>query len=190
MDGLPQAWPSQGPGLAVQYTPKNVYFDGLGPQQLKAAGAAAAAGGVPLLHSELKRPNPLVSIKLVDVPTHPACGQRGLFAKRPFSPGELITDYVGAVHRSERVSQTSDYVLALTPEIAIDAERMGNEARFVNDFRGCMPRANAEFRQYVHKASGELRMGVFALAPIAKGGEICISYGKGFWKSRGLLRDG
>lgn len=187
---LPPGWPTQGSGQVVQYTPKCIYHDGLGPQQLILAASSASQAGVPSIHTELKRPNVLVSIRLVDIQSHPAYGQRGLFAKKPLAAGELITDYVGSVHRSESVSQTSDYVLALTPEISIDAEFIGNEARFINDYRGVAQRANAEFRQFKHKASGELRMGVFALVLIPKGSEICLSYGKSFWKSRGLLRDG
>jgi hypothetical protein len=38
----------------------------------------------------LHKPNPNVEIRLVSAPSHPACGQRGLYAKRPFKPGELI----------------------------------------------------------------------------------------------------
>ncbi|KXS16389.1 hypothetical protein M427DRAFT_31128 [Gonapodya prolifera JEL478] len=49
-------------------------------------------------------------------------------------------------------------------EVCIDAERAGNEARFVNDFRGVAPKPNAQFRDYVDSTTGEKRFGIFAKA--------------------------
>lgn len=80
---------------------------------------------------------------------------------------------------------------------------MGNEARFVNDYRGVPgrdgKRQNAEFKEvwWAGKdGKGEKGMAVFVLPAgkravgraktvgIAKGEEILVSYGKGFWDQR------
>lgn len=75
---------------------------------------------------------------------------------------------------------------------------MGNEARFINDFRGIAPSANAEFRDVwvdVGKGYLEKRMALYVLTAgksgkrakgIGKGEEILVSYGKGFWAERNL----
>lgn len=71
---------------------------------------------------------------------------------------------------------------------------MGNEARFVNDYRGIRGEGpNAEFREVLF-GSGERGMGVWVMgtgkkggkgkAGIKKGEEIVVSYGRGFWKAR------
>ena len=74
---------------------------------------------------------------------------------------------------------------------------MGNEARFINDYRGVRDAGpNAEFRDcWVRVGRGvvEKRVGVYVMSPglsgkrakgIAKGEEIVVSYGKGFWRAR------
>ena len=59
-------------------------------------------------------------------------------------------------------SQTSDYSASFGDdhELALDAEKMGNEARMINDFRNTGRRANAVFDQY-RDAAGDQKLGVF-----------------------------
>ena len=100
---------------------------------------------------------------------------------------------------------SSDYDLSLDRElqIGVDATSMGNEARFINDYRGIRDGANAEFRDCMADiGSGllEKRIGVFVLSPGKKGGkrakgigkneEIAVSYGKGFWSHRKVENEG
>ncbi|KAJ3317006.1 hypothetical protein HDU93_004217, partial [Gonapodya sp. JEL0774] len=47
-------------------------------------------------------------------------------------------------------------------EVCIDAAQCGNEARFVNDYRGVAIKPNAEFRTYVDISTGNHRLGIFA----------------------------
>jgi SET domain-containing protein len=104
-----------------------------------------------------------------------------------------VLDYLGYYHTAEESDATSDYDISLDREsgVAIDAQNMGNEGRFVNDYRGVpgKSRANAEFktRKMSGKGGGEgqLRMGVW-VGPkdIKKGEELLVSYGKGFWEAR------
>jgi xeroderma pigmentosum group C-complementing protein len=149
-------------------------------------------------------PCPHVEIRPITEPAHPANGQRGLFAARALAPGQFICAYLGAYHPGSGPLAArharSDYDLWLdrAADVAVDAAREGNEARFVNDFRGTPGpgRANAEFREVWDPRRGERGMAVFVIgrakakagggkgAGIAKGEEILVSYGKGFWEVR------
>lgn len=134
-------------------------------------------------------------IKKIADTTHPAYGQYGLFASKDLKPGAHILDYMGLYHLPvpEDSNASSDYDLSLrhgSLYLGIDAAKMGNEARMVNDYRGVKEHANAQFDSYVN-AHQEVRMGIFVLGSEKKGGkgikkgeEILISYGKGFWTSR------
>lgn len=112
--------------------------------------------------------------------------------------------YLGEIHaavvrRGEHEEEkdphaNSDYDLSLDREmgIGIDADRKGNEARFINDYRGIAEKPNAEFRELWDEKSGERGMGVWVLPEgrsgkgkgIRKGEEILVSYGRGFWGAR------
>lgn len=136
--------------------------------------------------------------------SHVLSGQRGLFATRDMMPRSWILDYTGVVVRG---SPQSDYVLRFHEDFAIDAARIGNEARFINDYRGTKACPNVEFRNYVvgdpalnnvlksgkglgnmkdeDVPSGPIKIGVFVgKEPIQKGDELLVSYGKAFWKAR------
>lgn len=68
--------------------------------------------------------------------------------------------------------------------IGIDARRSGNEARFINDYRGISKRPNAVFCDN-RLSSGELRMSVWSsVEGVKKGDEILVSYGKSWWRAR------
>lgn len=89
---------------------------------------------------------------------------------------------------------SSNYDLSLDREmgIGIDADKRGNEARFINDYRGVAERPNAEFKEIWDGARKERGMGVWVLPEgksgkgkgIRKGEEILVSYGRGFWGAR------
>lgn len=72
---------------------------------------------------------------------------------------------LGELHCDERLE--SDYDLSLHrfqngESVGIDASTTGNEARFINDYRGIKGKPNAVFIDY-RADSGELRMGIWAL---------------------------
>ncbi|EJD55443.1 hypothetical protein AURDEDRAFT_49930 [Auricularia subglabra TFB-10046 SS5] len=138
----------------------------------------------------------LVQIRRITTQAHPAHGQAGLFATRKIAANTFILDYMGEIHTDVR--ETSDYDLSLVrlpaAEFAVgegdwlsagvDAARCGNEARFVNDYRGVAPRANAVFKEG-RTGGGELRIGVWSGSRgIDKNEEIVVSYGKGWWSAR------
>ncbi|KIP11455.1 hypothetical protein PHLGIDRAFT_475381 [Phlebiopsis gigantea 11061_1 CR5-6] len=130
---------------------------------------------------------PPVSIKQVTTDNHPAKGQRGLFATRKIPPRTHIIDYVGEVHCDERPNSDYDLSLYRSPEgvsVGVDASRVGNEARFINDYRGVALKPNALFEER-RNAAGELCMAVWSgKEEVRKGQEILVSYGKGFWQAR------
>lgn len=125
-------------------------------------------------------------IQLIDNLHHPAHGQCGLFATKKISVRVFLLDYLGEVHCDDRPN--SDYDVSLQrledgTSVGIDAECMGNEARFINDYRGVQSRPNAEFRER-RTEIGELRMSLWSTQRIPKGEEILVSYGKPWWKAR------
>ena len=130
--------------------------------------------------------------------THPACGQSGLFATKRLPPDSCIILYTGMIHGTEDTDVSSDFDLSLDREkdLAIDAKKAGNEARFINDYRGVSPSGpNAQFqdcRVDVGNGTLEKRIAVYVMPAgksqrkakgIAKGEEILVSYGKPFWRS-------
>ena len=137
-------------------------------------------------------PPSLGVIRPIIDPSHPANGQNGLFAARKIPARTLIVEYIGEVHSDDR--PTSDYDISLHrfpgESVGVDAATMGNEARFVNDYRGIRPKPNAEFADR-WTVGGDFRIGIWSLAEgIRKGDEIVVSYGKSWWATRSLSLSG
>ncbi|RPA87039.1 hypothetical protein BJ508DRAFT_357505 [Ascobolus immersus RN42] len=136
-------------------------------------------------------PHPAIRIKIIaEPPTHPALGQRGLFAHAALAPGTHLIDYLGRVHDGpDAESEVSDYDLSLErligKGVGIDAAKMGNEGRFFNDYRGVDGARGANCEFYDVWRGGEKRVGVrVGKRKISKGEELLVSYGKGFWQER------
>ncbi|TEB39356.1 SET domain protein, partial [Coprinellus micaceus] len=127
-----------------------------------------------------------VYIRKIADSAHPAHGQCGLFAGKRIPPNAFILDYIGEVHCEDRPESDYDLSLHRFPDglsVGIDASRVGNEARFTNDYRGVQKKPNAFFTDY-RTQSGELRMCIKSRGEIKKGEEILISYGKSWWSNR------
>ncbi|KXJ89694.1 hypothetical protein Micbo1qcDRAFT_149394 [Microdochium bolleyi] len=208
--GLPRHWPPHLP-----YLTQPEYAPGLTAAQRAAIGTRPSHGAgsttavtvisdMPEIPTHLPRgPSANAAIVPISDPAHPACNQSGLFAARALPPGSLILPYYGLVHSAlpphSLRHEASDYDLWLDRDasVAVDAALVGNEARFINDYRGVKNRPNAEFRECWDSRRREKCMAVFVLpagknahprsktaAGIAKGDEILVSYGKGFWGKR------
>ena len=144
-----------------------------------------------------------VKIKCINDPAHPAYRQRGLFAAKRLEARSWILDYGGELlPDSNPQTDESDYCLKYVCSHSIDAWKMGNEARFINDFRGIpnVSKPNVEFSEFELNASSSGNEGganekVTILGfrvlhePIKKGTELIASYGKGFWEKRGLFSE-
>ncbi|KAK4230131.1 putative set domain-protein [Podospora fimiseda] len=199
---LPKNWPSQLPYLITPTHSPN-----LTPSNLAAIRIPPSPSDpLPIIPKSYK-PGPCQSVRITPItdPAHPAHNQSGLFAATNLQPGQLILPYIGELHSSlpnpSYDYSSSDYDLWVDREgdVAVDASRMGNEARFVNDFRGVpgkmeggKSKANAEFKVVWDERRKERVMGVFVLGEgksgkvkgIRKGEEILVSYGRGFWGER------
>lgn len=181
----PHHWPPH-----VKYIPQSQYAAQLDPvvrAQLQGKPSASSS------HTT----SPPVLIRRITSPTHPAYPQNGLFASKKIPPNTLIIHYAGEIHIDERPS--SDYDLSLfkatllsdssdSPtyvNVGIDAQAMGNEARFINDYRGTgVERPNAMFKE-IYRSDGQLSMSIWSgKLGINKGEEILVSYGKGWWSAR------
>jgi hypothetical protein len=199
----PKYWPS-----ALKYIDKPLFSKGLTKEVQATLNFPTTSSGDPspvrVPRNQIpKSPSPLVKIVPISDKSHPACKQFGLFASKTLGPDSLIMFYLGWVHTWAESDLSSDYDLSLDREagVGVDASKVGNEARFINDYRGIASGPNAEFKDtWIATATGgyERRMGVFVLSAgksgkrskgIVKGEEILVSYGKGFWKER-VLNDG
>lgn len=194
MPPQPKNWPPHLP-----YHPFPVRSRDLTPRQLEALTQKRPDDPF-LAADQTPAPSLLVKITPIEDPNHPAHGQHGLFATRHLKPGSCILLYAGTVHASAGTDLgDSDYDLWLDRDagLAVDAAKGGNEARFINDYRGVAERPNAEFREVWSQRAGQRCMAVFVLPAgsgnaksaatrrgIAKGQEILVSYGKGFWGHR------
>lgn len=204
---LPKGWPA-----SVRYITSPIYSSQLTKAELVAirtypTSVSGSTEGTDSLRGIESGPSAKVRITPINDPLHPAHGQNGLFAARDLKPGEVIVAYLGEVHPggrdgSDEGHAMSDYDLWLDRNagVAVDAARSGNEARFINDYRGVpglvQKRPNAEFRTVWDDGRGEMVMAVSVLPAgkkaigrartvgIAKGQEILVSYGKGFWRER------
>lgn len=200
----PKGWPDD-----VLYVASPVYSKSVSPTQLQRCKSDVANNQPVIKPQDISVPVAHVRVQLIESPSnHPALGQRGLFASRPLPPDTFICFYLGMVHDASETDPTSDYDLSLNRdlEIGVDATHYGNEARFINDYRGIRPDGpNAEFRDcLVEVGNGkvEVRIGVYVVRAgkdkkggaggkkrargIRKGDEVVVSYGKGFWAHRTL----
>ncbi|KAL2069882.1 hypothetical protein VTL71DRAFT_14561 [Oculimacula yallundae] len=114
------------------------------------------------------------------------------------TPGSVQTENADDIKDKQSDPHAhSNYDLSLDrlSGLGIDADKRGNEARFINDYRGVAAKANAEFLDVWDGKRGERGIGVWVLREgknvkgkggkgIRKGEEILVSYGRGFWGAR------
>lgn len=190
---LPKGWPGKTLYLHAPSISKQLNSD-------KSKTLVVPQKSLPLETKVYKSTGPYTNVKITPVsdPAHPAHGQHALLANQHLPPDSFILPYMGYVHDQTDTDEHSNYDLSLDRDlgIAVDATNMGNEARFINDYRGVSAHPNAEFRDIyceIGRGAAEKRVGVFVLSAgksgkrskgIAKGQEILVSYGKGFWTER------
>ncbi|KAG0645948.1 Euchromatic histone-lysine N-methyltransferase 1 [Hyphodiscus hymeniophilus] len=196
---LPRNWPTNSPYIVTPVYSKSLSSSHDSSLRTRPSDAFEIPANSPRGPCQLVRVTPIAN------PSHPANGQSGLFATKDLKPGTFILQYLGEIHASPTPSFStqnsnadphahSDYDLSLDREhgIGIDAAKMGNEARFTNDYRGIAEKPNAEFREIWDGRKKERGMAVCVLGEgksgkgkgIRKGEEILVSYGRGFWGAR------
>ncbi|GLB36436.1 putative SET (Su(var)3-9, Enhancer-of-zeste, Trithorax) domain containing protein [Lyophyllum shimeji] len=172
----PPHWPSH-----IQYLQCSQFHSSVPPEVRLIIQGNSNTNKQPTKH------RPPVVIRRITSTSHPAQGQCGLFAAKKIPPQTHVIDYIGEIHCDDRPD--SDYDLSLYRghdgvNAGIDASRMGNEARFVNDYRGIAAKPNAVFSD-LKTPLGEMRMSIWSSGQeIKKGEEILVSYGKAWWRAR------
>ncbi|KAF9905062.1 hypothetical protein BX616_001105 [Lobosporangium transversale] len=137
---------------------------------------------------------PPYEIRFIDSPPdHPVLGSYGLFATKLLRPGLHLLDYISLVVPDGYADPNSDHTLYLCNDLNLDASVHGNHGRFVNDFRGIRTQEqgpNVCWDLHRDVITGQVRMGCKVLKRIQPGEEILCTYGKAYWKSRGILVTG
>eukprot|EP01120_Amphizonella_sp_Union-15-10_P008317 TRINITY_DN2978_c0_g1_i4.p1 TRINITY_DN2978_c0_g1~~TRINITY_DN2978_c0_g1_i4.p1 ORF type:complete len:334 (-),score=44.30 TRINITY_DN2978_c0_g1_i4:66-1067(-) len=129
----------------------------------------------------------LAEIRIIKDSNHPCNGERGLFAAKDLDEGIFLGEYTGTVSWDQKTVNYSLYAMDFTHEgskegfIKLDADRTGNELRFINDFHGISTSPNTLFR----KVWVEQEMKVLSVVtePIKKGQEFTVDYGEQYWKN-------
>lgn len=192
----PKGWPHH-----ITYLQRPAYSARLTSEQLQQIQQQPPAQPtLPIIKVPISEPSPVRIVNVTD-DKHPAKGQCGLFADAGLNPDTFVLPYLGLVH-SNTASDTdsaSDYDLSLDreAEVSVDATSKGNEARFINDYRGVRDQGpNVEFRDIwmdLGGGTGGKGIGVFVLSAgksgkrkggVKKGEELLVSYGRGFWQER------
>ncbi|KAF2819502.1 hypothetical protein CC86DRAFT_129914 [Ophiobolus disseminans] len=198
LGAVPKDWPSD-----KVYLHSSSFSKKLGKDKID--GLVFSISDLPPTIQVRKTSGPYSSVRIMPVAdvAHPANGQHALCATQHLAPDTFILPYLGYVHDQTDADQASDYDLSLDRElgIGVDASDIGNEARFINDYRGISQAPNAEFRDIfvaIAKDKVEKSVGVFVLSAgksgkrakgVGRGTEILVSYGKGFWTERQLVQD-
>ena len=118
-------------------------------------------------------------------------GQFGLFAAKKIPPRTHLLDYLGEVHCDDRPSSDYDLSLYRAPDglvsVGVDASAMGNEGRFVNDYRGIRGKPNAQFEER-RVDNGELRMSIWSGGEaIKRGEEILVSMSRSEYTRQSMI---
>ena len=135
-------------------------------------------------HFQWKRlpPRSPVSIRMIDTTLG-----FGLFADTDLAEGDLIGEYAGMASPGNSIVDTTysyrypslqigeDEVL-----LSIDARMMGNETRFINHSRVEVVNHEDEF------FNGHWHVLFTVSRPIARGEQLLINYGDGYWEGRPL----
>lgn len=123
-----------------------------------------------------------VEIREVKETNHPAYGQMGLYATTQWQQFQVIGQYTGKI-----VSQDigGKYCAAITPYSKIshniDAEYVGNELRFINDFRNVSLEPNVQLTTtFIDKMP---RVLIVVIKDINEGEEILLDYGEYYWNN-------
>ncbi len=106
----------------------------------------------------------------------------GVQAAEPIERGTFVVEYAGEViddaEMSRRMAESRAqghhhfYMMEMSSGLVIDAMYKGNVARLLNS--SCAP--NCETQKWHDAATGEVRVGIFALRNIRAGEELCYDY--------------
>jgi len=123
-----------------------------------------------------------VVVQLITSPAHPCCGAYGLFARRDLLPTGDLLAYGGACRAA--CDSDSLFLADCGGGCDVDAERCGNEARYLNDYFGIAPQANAVLESREAHLTGCRYVVVRLIAPVRAGEELLLDYGVDYPRHR------
>jgi SET domain-containing protein len=121
-----------------------------------------------------------VKIQKITEKTHPCYDQFGLFACNFIQKGEFIGHYSGEVKKRTNLDN-SLYLVPYGDKYDIDASKIGNEMRFINDYRNIANRPNVTLAKAYCQVTGMPFVAVVAICDIQSGTELVANYGKLYW---------
>ena len=126
---------------------------------------------------------PGVLVKQINDPTNILHNQFGLFATKYFDEYDVIGQYTGKLVTPNK---TGRYV-AYSENCGIDANNIGNELRFINDYRNIAPTMNVVFKTtYIDKKP---RVLFVVTRNIQEGEQLLTDYGEGYWKAEATFNN-
>eukprot|EP01088_Endostelium_zonatum_P001637 TRINITY_DN11970_c0_g1_i1.p1 TRINITY_DN11970_c0_g1~~TRINITY_DN11970_c0_g1_i1.p1 ORF type:complete len:464 (+),score=120.54 TRINITY_DN11970_c0_g1_i1:190-1581(+) len=132
--------------------------------------------------------NPILGaeIRVVEDVRHPCYQSRGLFATRNWEAGEYIGPYAGeirldTIQRARYLANFGFIWKGETKTFVLDGEKKGNEARFINDFRGIGKEDNVVLETVNENKTSWLAVRVER--PVRRGEEFLLDYGDAYWRA-------
>ena len=145
-----------------------------------------------VLSSGVRIPFPMVtssklSVVSITARNHPAYNRSGTESLRVVTVEALAKhEYLGlfaGVVQPDTADGWNPYQLAPSTSCGyfVDASQIGNEMRFINDYRGVADAPNVKFYLYRSRVRGYLATVIVALHDIEAGQELLVDYGDGYW---------
>jgi SET domain-containing protein len=128
-----------------------------------------------------------ISVTIVTCPNHPAYNRKEVghcvVATKNIAKNAHIGIYAGVLRQNTEKAEWNPYQNAPTKNCShyIDAESIGNQMRFINDYRNIASAPNVGFFINPLRVNGYLVSVVVALRTIAKGEELLLDYGDKYW---------
>ncbi|KAL0062283.1 Histone-lysine N-methyltransferase setd7 [Marasmius tenuissimus] len=131
--------------------------------------------------------NTLANAIVHDVEVREGVWGLGCFILEPVAEDEFILEYVGELVYEETVltrdaisiHRHRNYVFTLNESVSVDAERAGNESRYINH-DGARPNCRARIK----RVNGEHRIGLYANWDLEPGTELLLDYGPDYFKDK------
>jgi len=124
-----------------------------------------------------------VKIIKITKKTHILKGEYGLFATKIWKTFDIIGQYTGQIVTPDiegiYVANMFNDTYKDDLRYSVNAEIMGNETRYINDYRGIKDKPNCKFiKTYIE---GLPVIAVVVIIDINKGDEILTDYGDDYW---------
>jgi len=119
-------------------------------------------------------------VKIIFDKTHPCYNQCGLFSTKKWYPYDIVGEYKGEILSIYDVNRysPSDYFAGFSVDglqgIGIDAQKYGNEMRFINHYKGISTKPNVKFVNYLDGIFSKII--VVCICEIDVGEELVVDY--------------